>query len=70
MTRAQANEWRNNDKGRNSNIDMTAIASAVQEGIRAGMEGVGFYFDKEQVAAAVTDAVSRNIANGVSAWRY
>lgn len=53
-----------------SGMDANAIAAAVQQGIRAGMEGVGFYFDREQVAAAVTDAVSRNIAGGVSAWRY
>jgi hypothetical protein len=34
------------------------------------MQGIGFYFDSEQVAAAVTDSVSRNIAGGVNAWRY
>jgi len=68
LTRAEANDWRSGNRG--SGVDTAAIAAAVQEGIRAGLEGVGFYFDKEQVASAVTDSVSRNIANGVNAWRY
>ena len=66
LTSSQARQ----DKGESSGVDTSAIASAVSEAIRSAMDGIGFYFDKTQVAAAITDQVSRNIANGVTAWRY
>lgn len=67
LTSAEASSWRS---GSGSDVDFTEIANVVSGAIKSGMSSVGFYFDNEQVAAAVTDKVSQNIADKARAWGY
>ena len=68
LTRAEADAWRRG--GTAVGFDAHALGQIVAGAIRDGMSSVGFYFDKERVAAAITDDVSRNVVNGMAAWGY
>lgn len=68
LTSAEAAEWRKGNKG--GNVDVNGLANVIASAVQAGMSRVGFYFDKEQVAAAVAPSVSENIADGIAAWGY
>ena len=65
LTSAEADNWR---RGSGNGIDYTQMASAISAAIIEGMGRIGFYFDRDQVAAAVTQKVSQNIADGMAAW--
>lgn len=67
LTSAEAAEWR---RGGSTSIDYDRMANTIAAVLVQSMGHVGFYFDKEKVAAALTDDVSRNIADQVSAWGY
>ena len=65
LTSADADTWR---RGGSSGVDYGEMARTISGAIIEGMGQVGFYFDRDQVAAAVTQRVSQNIADGMAAW--
>lgn len=65
LTSADADTWR---RGGGSGVDYGEMARTISGAIIEGMGQVGFYFDRDQVAAAVTQRVSQNIADGMAAW--
>lgn len=68
LTKAEADAWRS---GGAAVIDYNAMGTAVGQGVREALQGIGLYTDDgTRIADLVTERVSRNIARGAKSGRF
>ena len=69
LTKLEASDWRQSGSHPQS-IDLAALGQTVAAAVREGMRGVGLYVDRERLGEALTEPISRQIADRAWAGRY
>ena len=69
LTKLEANDWRQG-AAQAPAPDWGELGAVVAQAVREGMRGVGVYVDRERLGEALTEPVSRQIADLAYAGRY